>query len=276
VSAETISKAITPKTKVIVVVHLYGQPADMDPILDLAAERQLTVIEDAAEAHGALYKGRKVGSLGRLGVFSFYGNKLITSGEGGMITTKDESLAQRVRFLRDHAMSAERRYFHPEIGYNYRITNLQAALGVAQLERIAGFIAQRRRVMEWYREALGHRSDLTLNPALPWAESANWMVSVLLPRGVEADEIARSLRESGIDTRPFFHPLHQLPPFAQFHQCHMPVAEDLSRRGLNLPTSGRLRKADVRYIARALERAVDHSCNSVASWLGGEERHLSR
>jgi len=259
VNADTIAAALSERTRAIVVVHLYGQPADMDPILSLAASRGIEVIEDAAEAHGALYRGRKVGSLGRAGVFSFYGNKIITTGEGGMITTNDAQLAERARFLRDHAMSSTERYFHPEIGYNYRLTNLQAALGLAQLERVDEFARRRRDVMRWYREALGDHPEIVLNPDLPWAENANWMVSALFPESMDAGEIAARLRELGIDTRPFFRPLHMLPSFRSVEREErksLPVAERLAQRGLNLPSVGHLRRSDIRFITKAVEDVV--------------------
>jgi perosamine synthetase len=259
ISAATISKALSARTKAIIVVHLFGHPADMDPILRLAADKGITVIEDAAEAHGARYKGHRVGGLGKIGIFSFYGNKVITTGEGGMLTTNDPQLAERARFLRDHAMSPERRYVHPEIGYNYRLTNLQAALGVAQLERIDEFMARRRDIMRWYRESLAHRTDVTLNPEMPWAESANWMVSALFPASMSTDQIADRLRELGVDTRPFFRPMPMLPFFVrgEMEAADFPVSEDLARRGLSLPTAGRLRVSDVRSIANSVERVLD-------------------
>lgn len=259
VNADTIAAVLTKRTRAIVVVHLYGQPADIDPILDLAASRGITVIEDAAEAHGALYRGRKVGSLGKVGVFSFYGNKIITTGEGGMVTTNDARLAERCRFLRDHAMSPTERYFHPEIGYNYRLTNLQAALGLAQLERVDEFIRRRRDVMRWYREDLGDDPDIVLNPSLPWSENANWMVSALFPESMNVQKVAARLRERGVDSRPFFHPLHMLPSFlssAGGERRRLPVAERLARRGLNLPTAGHLRRGDIRSITSSVEAIV--------------------
>lgn len=260
VNAAAIARVLSPRTRAMVVVHLYGHPADMDPILKLAASHRISVIEDAAEAHGARYKGRRVGSLGKAGIFSFYGNKIITTGEGGMLLTSDNRLAGRARFLRDHAMSQEKRYVHPEIGYNYRLTNIQAALGLAQLERIDSFIARRRDIMRWYREALGSREDVVLNPAMPWAESANWMASALFPASIGAGRIAGRLRELGVDTRPFFRPMHMLPPFAgnRYHGAtRFPVAGDLAARGLNLPTAGRLHRSDIRYIAGAVKQVLD-------------------
>lgn len=266
ISADTISRVLSPRTRAIVVVHLYGQPADMDPILEVASRRGIEVVEDAAEAHGARYKGRRVGSLGRVGVFSFYGNKIITTGEGGMVTTNDHDIAERARFLRDHAMSSTERYYHPEIGYNYRLTNLQAALGVAQLERAEEFIARRRDVMNCYRDALRDRADLVLNPEMPWSESANWMVSGLFPSSLSSEKIALRLRELGVDTRPFFRPLHMLPSFTRRDAPPrpLPISEDLARRGLSLPTAGRLRQKDIRTITQAVEQVLDELNESTA------------
>jgi len=267
VSAETIARALSPRTRAIIVVHLFGQPADMDPILALGARRRIRVIEDAAEAHGALYRGRKVGGIGDVGVFSFYGNKIVTTGEGGMLVTGDRTLAERARFLRDHAMSPSRRYYHPEIGYNYRLTNLQAALGLAQLERVDEFIARRVEVMRWYREELRDRPDLILNPDLPWARSADWMVSMVFPKDFRPDEIAERLREKGVDSRPFFHPLHLLPSFASRRgkpPLSLPVAEELARRGLSLPSAGKLRRGDIAYICRSIREVVNSAAGQKA------------
>jgi perosamine synthetase len=260
VDAATIEPVLSPKTRAIIVVHLFGHPADMDPILDLAAGRGIPVIEDAAQAHGALYKGKKVGSIGKIGTFSFYGNKLITTGEGGMLITDDAAIAERARFLRDHAMSKQRRYWHPEIGYNYRLTNLQAALGLAQLERIDEFLARRHAIMGWYREFLRGRRDLMLNPAMPWALSSYWMVSALLPPSIQPNKAASILRAAGVDTRPFFPPMHTLPFYRDADSAApgcFPIAEDLADRGLSLPSGGRLDRDDVHYITQALEGVLD-------------------
>ncbi len=258
-----VERALRPKTKAIIVVHLYGHPADMDPILKLAEERGIAVIEDAAEAHGATYKGRRVGSLGRIGVFSFYGNKLITTGEGGMLVTDDESLVERAMFLRDHGMSKSRRYWHTEVGYNYRLTNIQAALGLAQLQHIEDFLARKRDIVGWYREALGAGSPLLLNPELPWARNAFWLACALLPEGADQARVMAELGELGIDTRPFFHPMHTLPPYAQGfrrvgHEGEgCPVSESLSRRGVNLPSAANLEREDVLHIGNALSSIID-------------------
>jgi len=253
-----VERAITPRTRAIVPVHLYGHPADMDPIMDSAARHNLIVIEDAAESHGALYKGRMTGGIGKAGIFSFYGNKLITSGEGGMIVTNDSALAERANFLHDHAMRPETRYYHSEIGYNYRITNLQAALGLAQLKRVPELIARKRQIMQWYRELLRDREDVKLNPSMPWAESSFWMVCAILPSRLDLDTVMAELRASGIDSRPFFKPLHSLPPTRKYDSGgRFPIAEDLSRRGLSLPCGVKLARPDVEFICATVRRILD-------------------
>lgn len=234
-----VEKAITSRTKVILPVHLYGHPADMEAILALARPRGIAVVEDAAEAHGAKCRGKVVGGIGDIGCFSFYGNKILTTGEGGMVTTNDDRLAARVRFLKDHAMDPTRRYFHPEVGYNYRMTNVQAALGCAQLERAEELLAKRRRVMEAYRDALAGLDGVQLNPHAPWADPVPWMVCLVQDR-VPADVLAARLRDQGIDTRPFFVPLHDLPAFHDPDTGTGPVAGRLSCNGLNLPSSPRI------------------------------------
>jgi Predicted pyridoxal phosphate-dependent enzyme apparently involved in regulation of cell wall biogenesis len=241
-----IEKKITPHTKAIIPVHLYGHPANMDPILETAARHHLTVIEDAAEAHGAKYKGKRVGSLGKLGAFSFYGNKIITTGEGGIVVTDDDALAERMRFLRDHAMSAEKRYWHTEIGFNYRMTNLQAALGVAQMEQIDTFIARKRQIADRYSANLADLKNITLPPQADWAESVYWMYSILLNADfpLSRDEFLKQLKAAGVDNRPFFYPIHQMPPYVA-DTGRYPVADDLSRRGLNLPSAVTLTDAQV-------------------------------
>jgi perosamine synthetase len=210
------------------------------------------VVEDAAEAHGACYRNRRVGSLGILNCFSFYGNKIITTGEGGMLMTDDENLVERARFLRDHAMSPERRYWHPEIGYNYRMTNLQAALGVAQLEQIEAFIAQKRSIAQTYNRLLENVPGLVLPPEAEWASSVYWMYSILVTEAfpVSREDLAAHLRSRGIDSRSFFHPVHTLPPYQNGDSY--PVSERLSRQGLNLPSGVALTEEDLGRVARAI------------------------
>ena len=254
-----LAARVTPRARAIVPVHLYGHPCDMEPILATAKRHGLAVIEDAAEAHGARCRGRRVGALGDVGCFSFYGNKIITTGEGGMCVTNDAALADRLRQLRDHGMDPKRPYWHELIGFNYRMTNLQAAIGVAQMTRIEGFITKKRELARWYAEALAPLAAagrLTLHPEAAWAESVFWMNSVLLADvRASVDEVRARLLDRGIDSRPFFHPSHTLPPYAAGER--RPVAEALAARGLNLPSGVGLTRDDVARVAAALIDALE-------------------
>lgn len=248
-----LEEAITPRTRAIIPVHLYGHPADMDPILALAEQHNLAVIEDAAEAHGASYKGRPVGQLGDMGAFSFYGNKIVTTGEGGMVVTDRSDLAEKIRQLRDHGMSPDRRYWHSMLGYNYRMTNLQAALGVAQMEKIETLLAAKRRIAQTYNEILQDVPGIVLPPAEAWAENVYWLYSILIEAdrfGHERDELRAYLRDQEIDSRPFFPPLHMQPIYNTGQQ--LPVAEHLARAGLNLPSAVGLKSEDIRRVAQAI------------------------
>jgi perosamine synthetase len=254
-----LDELVTPRTKAIVPVHLYGHPCDIDPILELGRRRGIAVIEDAAQAHGAEYRGRRVGTLGAIGCFSFYGNKIITTGEGGMCVTDDPHLASRLRSLRDQAMDPQRHYWHDTIGFSYRMTNLQAAIGVAQVKRFDGFLERKRRLAGWYAELLAPLAAagrLELQPEASWARSVFWLASVLVADGrASRDRLRARLGAAGIDTRPFFHPVHRLPPH-QSHQ-HLVVAEDLSARGLNLPSGPGLERSQVVRVVNALIEALD-------------------
>jgi perosamine synthetase len=249
-----IEEAITSRTKAIIPVHLYGHPANMDPILEIAARYGLAVIEDAAEAHGARYKGRRVGGIGDIGAFSFYGNKIITTGEGGMVVTNRADLAEKVRMLRDHGMSPERRYWHPVLGYNYRMTNLQAALGVAQMEKIDIILSTKQRIAQAYKERLREVPGITLPPEAPWAQNVYWLYSILVDAeifGHTRDDLRTRLSEQGIETRPLFPPVHTQPIYNR-GQC-LPVAERLAATGLSLPSAASLKFEDV---ARAAEAVI--------------------
>lgn len=240
ISPESVREAITPRTRAIVPVHVYGHPCDMDALAQVAGEHGLYLVEDAAEAHGARYRGRRVGALGDAGCFSFYGNKILTTGEGGILVTNDGKLAALARHLKDHAMSHEKRYWHDTVGFNYRMTNIQAALGVAQMERIEELIETRRRNADHYNRRLAGERGITTPPAADWAQNVYWMYSVLVEDefGMGRDEVMDALREKGIDTRPFFYPNHVLPPYNTGQS--LPVAENLGRRGINLPSGATL------------------------------------
>jgi perosamine synthetase len=244
---------ITPRTVGVIAVHLYGQPADMHSLTRLAARAGLWVIEDAAEAHGARHGGQVVGGIGTLGAFSFFGNKVITTGEGGMVTTDDPELADRVRLYRGQGQDPDRRYWFPVVGHNYRMTNVQAALGVAQLEQVGEQLQQRERVASWYREALRGRGELVRLPVVHTeSEPVTWLFTVVLGDVVVArDELAARLAADGIETRPVFVPLHLLPPHGDGRE-HFPHAERLARNGLSLPTSARRSRDEVIYVAERL------------------------
>lgn len=243
-----VTLAVTERTKAIIAVHLYGHPAEMTPLRAIADANKLLLFEDAAEAHGALYRNRVVGSLSDAATFSFYGNKVITTGEGGMITTSDKLLDTRIRFLRDHAMDPSRRYWHPEIGYNYRMTNLQAALGTAQLKRFEEITKKRRTVLDRYRSANLERFGVRLNAKAEWAVPIPWLVCAIfdVERGNDVDRVVAALRNDGIDSRPFFIPLHEMPPYANYPRFaadgspNLNETISLSSRGINLPSSGNL------------------------------------
>jgi perosamine synthetase len=244
--------AITPRSKAIMAVHLYGHPADMAPLQASAAEHNLLLFEDAAEAHGALYQGQRVGSLSDAAVFSFYGNKIITTGEGGIIVTNNQAWAERAFFLENQGRYSDDPYWHPEIAFNYRMTNLQAAIGLAQLERIEALLAIRYRNAAHYSERLSQVPGLCLPPQAVWAKNVFWMYSVVIEEsfGLSRDEVRRRLREQGIESRPFFYPVHTLPMYNTGQS--LPVAEDLGRRGLNLPSGATLTPDQIDFICQAL------------------------
>lgn len=250
---------ITPATKGVIAVHLYGHPADMNAINEVAARRGLWVVEDAAEAHGARVRQpdgqwKAVGGLSTMGCFSFYGNKIITTGEGGMVLTDDAELDRRLRLLRDHGMDPARPYWHPILGYNYRMTNLQAAMGAAQMERFDQVVAAKRRLGRLYAQGLADVPGLTLAPEMPWAQSVFWMYGVLVDEGfgLGRDQLAQALRDAGVDTRPFFIPLNLMPPYQGGPA--MPVAEGLAARGLSLPSGPDISDGEVAEVCRQVRR----------------------
>jgi perosamine synthetase len=247
-----IDEKLTANTKAIVPVHLYGHPCDMKPILDLAEDRSLLVVEDAAESHGSEYNGKKTGIFGDVSCFSFYGNKTITTGEGGMCLTDDGSLAQTMRKLRDHGMDPNRRYWHDVIGFNYRMTNLQAAVGVAQVENLDVFVNARRRNANLYVSSLKEVESVVLQPEMSWAKNSFWNYSILLEQGfgMSRDELAEKLERNQIETRPLFLPIHSLPPYSDGDRFS--VADNLSRTGISLPNGPSLREDDIKLICRII------------------------
>jgi len=255
---------LSPRTKAILVVHLFGHPCDMDPIVAFARKHNLFVVEDCAEAHGATYRGRKVGGLGDIGCFSFYANKIITTGEGGMLTMNESRWADRARNLRGLAFGDRNKFMHKDIGFNYRMTNLQAAIGHAQFGKIEAFIAARRRVAAFYTARLMHRDDLELPVEMPYARNVYWMYHLLL-KGRSAgrrDEVMRRLGELGIETREGFLPYNMQEIFirrgwTRLEEC--PQANDVAHRGFYLPTGAGMSDEDLDYVVRGLEHVLDAS-----------------
>lgn len=247
--------AISPRTKAILAVHVYGNPADLDALGRLARRHRVALIEDAAEAWGARWRGRPVGTLGQVGCYSFFANKVITTGEGGLVTTRSRTLARTMRALRDQAKSSRQAYFHAHLGFNYRLSALQAALGLAQLERQAEFLAKRDRIRAWYREALAGVEPWREPAALPGAEPVNWLYSGTLTgfSRRRRDRCLERLRGEGIDARPLFVPMSALP---EFRAPRLPVAKRIADTGLSLPVYPGLRRRDVAAIAAALRRAL--------------------
>jgi perosamine synthetase len=249
-----VESAITARTVGILPVHLYGLPCDMHALTAIARKHKLWIVEDAAEAHGATIDGRRAGSFGEIGSFSLYGNKIVTTGEGGVVTTSDAALARAMSRFRGQGMDPARRYWFETVGYNYRMTNLAAALGVAQMAKIDRLIAAHRRVAQWYREFLRGLDEFTWQVERPGVASVHWLASVRWRDAELRPELRDALMErlaaDGIDTRPFFHPMHVMPPHRSDER--FPVAERVSSSGLNLPSSPRLERADVEHIASRL------------------------
>jgi perosamine synthetase len=253
-----VAEKITSRTKAIIPVHIYGHPVDMDPLLELAEPRGIFVFEDAAEAHGAEYKGRRAGGLGHAAAFSFYANKIITTGEGGMITTNDLKMAELTRNLRDHAFSTERHFWHKYMGFNYRMTNMQAAIGLAQTEQLDQFVENRRRNAALYNELLGGIPGLVTPPEAGHVKNVFWMYSILVEDefGMSRDQLRGYLAKQGIETRTFFIPMHLQPIyFEQFKGQRYPVSEMLCQRGFYLPSSSSLTAPQIRYIAGMVGQA---------------------
>jgi perosamine synthetase len=249
-----IERAITPRTRAIEVVHLYGHPVDMDPVLEIAARHGLHVVEDAAESHGAKYKGRKVGAIGTVGSFSFFGNKIITTGEGGMLVTSDDELASKARHLRGQGVSPTRTYWHDVVGFNYRMTNIAAAIGCAQLERIDETLAAKRAIAGWYRQHLEGVEGVVLQSEAAWAECVYWMNCILVAPELRNPLMAH-LAAAGIETRPFFYPAHTLPMYETTER--FPVAERLGASGINLPSYAMLEQEQIAQICASIRQFLE-------------------
>ena len=265
-----VAAAITPRTKAIMVVHMYGHPVDMDPIMALAAQHGLVVIEDAAEVHGALYQSgrgtpaahwQKCGGIGHIATFSFFANKLITTGEGGMVITDNAEFAAKARGLRNLCFRSDRRFLHTEHGYQFRLTNMQAALGVGQVRRIESIVERKRWAAAEYRSRLADLPQLQLPMEHPWARSVYWVYGMVLADDVPFDAVgfAKRLKELGVETRPFFLGMHEQPVFHDmglFKDEHHPVSERIARRGLYVPSGLALTLEQIDRVSQAVHQAL--------------------
>lgn len=272
IDPKKIEEKITEKTKAIMVVHLYGHPADMDPILKIARKNKLAIIEDAAQAHGAEYAGKRVGGIGDIGCFSFYGNKIITTGEGGMVVTNNKKIWERIKLLRNLAHDPEKRFLHKEIGFSYRMTNLQAALGLSELEEVDELIKKKIWIANEYNKRLHNITNLQLPYTSKNVKNVYWMYGIKLktpPAGragqmsnIKRDELLERLRILGVDTREFFVPLHKQPALfpstgsGQVREKY-PVSEDLSKRGFYIPSGLAITEKQIETVANSLKQAIN-------------------
>ena len=255
-SLSQLEQSITDKTRAIMPVHIYGAPCDMRAIMDLAVAHDLKVVEDCAEALGSKINRKHVGTFGDIGTFSFFGNKVITCGEGGAILFKEQAIYERAKILRDHGMSPGRRYWHEEVGFNYRLTNLQAALGCAQFEQLPAFLKKRQEIYAWYTDYLSSSELFEFQELLQEHTTSNWLFTVLLKKDspIERDELIRKLAKLGIETRPMFYPMSVMPAFDTYPTNLIGNSVDIAARGISLPTSVYLSKEEVRYIS---EKVID-------------------
>lgn len=249
-----VVRKVTDRTRAIMVVHLYGHPCEMDTLLGIANEHSLFIVEDCAEAFGALYKGRHVGSFGDVAAYSFFGNKTVTTGEGGMVTTNDETLFDRCVHYRGQGLAKHREYWHDVVGYNYRMTNICAAIGLAQLERANELLEKKRRIVELYMEELAGL-PIEVHSEHEGVRHSYWMVSILTENASTRDKVRHALTEAGIETRPVFSPVHTMPMYTKHFERH-PVAERLGWGGINLPSWPGLGALDIKTICSTLKQAL--------------------
>jgi perosamine synthetase len=261
IDLDAAERAVTARTKAIIPVHLYGHPADMDRVMDLAQKFNLVVIEDCAEAIGSKYQGKHVGNFGDAAIFSFFGNKTITTGEGGMLLVKDATMVEKAKKLRDHGMSKERRYWHDELGYNYRMTNLQAAIGVAQMERVEEFVERKRWNAEQYSMRLSNVDGIKLLGEVGDVVNSYWFYTIILPQwlATKRDEVISKMLKNGVEARPVFYPMHRMPLYAPFVSAGQTfaVSDAISDAGISLPSGVTMNEVDIEKVCTVLVRIID-------------------
>jgi perosamine synthetase len=253
IDVNDVARKITPKTKAIVAVHLYGATCDMVALKAIAADHGLRIIEDCAEALGSSINGQHVGTFGDIGTFSFFGNKTVTTGEGGMVIAGDEKLAARLKLVKGQGQSLTRRYWHVELGFNYRMTNVCAAIGLAQMERLDVILARKHAIGKLYR-LLTSDIPVEYQNLRPGTLSSDWLVSLLVPADVDRDGLMSYMKSQGIETRPVFHCAHEMPMYAKDQS--FPTSEDIARRGISLPSYPRLSDSDVERVVQALRNGI--------------------
>lgn len=255
--AQKIESLITPKTKAIMPVHIYGHPADMDRIMEIAQKHNIFVIEDATEALGSKYKGKMAGTIGHIGCYSFNGNKLITTGAGGMFVTNNLEYGDRAKFLstQTKVVTENKAFYHPEVGYNFRMPNLLAAFGVAQLENVEEYLKVKKENAEYYKELLSGTPGITLNIQKDNVENCFWLYSILVEKeyGISRDELITKLNEEKIEARPFFMPIHDMPPYKDCKHGDLSVTKELYELGINLPSSVGLKKEDIEAVCNIIK-----------------------
>jgi perosamine synthetase len=248
---------VTSRTRAIMAVHLYGLPCDMDRLSAIAEEFGCTLIEDCAEALGAKWRGRHVGGFGRVSAWSFFGNKTVTTGEGGLVATTDPALHRRMAIVKGQGMDPDRRYWHVELGFNYRMTNIAAAIGLAQLERLDDILRRKRTIAAQYRTALS-QSGVSFQSATAAVESSEWLVTLLLPEGADRDAVMQRMLQEGIETRPVFYCAHNMPPHLR-QSLSLPISESIAARGVSLPSYPTLSLEDVLRVCASLTGALQRA-----------------
>jgi perosamine synthetase len=254
IDPDDVRRRITPRTRAIMAVHLYGLACDMDKLSEIAAEYQCSLVEDCAEALGTKWRGRQVGTFGRVSAWSFFGNKTVTTGEGGMVATTDPALHRRMAIVKGQGMDPDRRYWHIELGFNYRMTNLAAAIGLGQVERLDDILQRKRAIAAQYRASLTG-TGVAFQIASHAVESSEWLISLLLPRGVDRTGVMERLARDGIETRPVFYCAHHMPPHYR-PSLKLPISEDIAERGISLPSYPSLSGADVARVCTSLVDAI--------------------
>lgn len=257
ISSEEIEKNITKRTKAVIPVHLYGTSCDMDKIMKTAKRHNLYVVEDATESLGAEYRGRYTGTFGDFGCLSFNGNKIVTTGGGGMIVGKDKKRIEHIRFLANQARDTNKEYYYPEIGFNYRMTNLEAVIGIAQMEKLGGFLDKKKKFSKIYRKELGELDFIRFQSEPYNSASSHWLISVIIEKDVEIGDVEKKLKAKNVPARRVFMPITEMPPYAKFKKGKYENSYQIYGKGLCLPSSTLNSFDDIRYVCKTLKKLMN-------------------